>query len=112
MKIGKSTVISIVEALLNAALIPLFFVKLFSVGDAQYSIREFNLGWYLLKYDPLFLIPIAIALCAYSAFIALLSLFIKNKNLRHASHIFTACSLVLFLLLLFISTIVYDAIQA
>ena len=113
----KSKIITIVEIFINLSLLPLFHVKFFhevSVipgmdaegnmvtirGDHYYSIID------NLKYDPMGWIWISVALIGISVLYCILSFFIKHKNMKVASHIFAICSIVFFLLVLFLASLV------
>ncbi len=117
MKRKTHNILSIIEIFINLSLLPLFHVKLFhevSVipgmdaegnmvtirGDHYYSIVD------NLKYDPIGWIWISVALICIAILYCILSFFIKHKNMKVASHIFAICSIVFFLLVLFLASLV------
>lgn len=117
MKRKTSNIISIIEMTINLALLPLFHLKMFhevSVVpgmDAEGNMVTFRSDHYYsivdnLKYDPIGWIWISIALIGISVLYSFLSFFIKNKNMKVASHIFAICSIGFFLLVLFLASLV------
>lgn len=113
----KSNIITFIEIGINLALLPLFHVKFFHEvamipgmdaegnkiileTDCYYSIID------NLKYDPLGWIWLSVALIVVAVFYCILSFFIKHKNMKIASHIFAVCSVVFFLLVLFIASLI------
>ena len=117
MKRKISNIISVIEMTINLALLPLFHIKMFHEVsvipgmDAEGNMVTFRSDHYYsivdnLKYDPIGWIWISITLIGLSIIYSLLSFFIKHKNMKVASHIFAVCSIVFFLLVLFIASLV------
>ena len=122
MKRSIGNIIHVVEIVINLCLLPLFYVKFFhrvelvfvtsETGellsqriDKYYSIID------NLKYDPLFFVPMSVALIILSITVSIFSIFMKNRNMRTAGHIFAACSVFLFLFIFFIACLVQSAMK-
>ena len=109
----KNFLISILTILINLAMIPLFFIKLFTdmgylVGidstnkaTAVIALQHYNMIENLETLDMLYAVPVAILVIVLSIVLATLSIVIKdNQKLRIVSHIVLIISVVTFLLLL------------
>ncbi len=117
MKIKMHNILSIIEILINISLLPLFNIKLFhevavlpSIDENGNMITKKFYYYYSiidnLKYDPVDWIRISVALIIMSIIYCILSFFIKHKNMKIASHIFAICSILFFLLVLFLASLV------
>lgn len=114
MKKIKDILIPILQIIISFSLVPLFKVKFFKkiivtpivddLGNTTFiqTIKTFSIID-KFKYDPLLLIPIAYSLITFTIIISFLSIFIKHKNLKIASLIFTICSVFYFLFLLWVT---------
>ena len=117
MKKPIEPIIRVIEIIINICLLPLFNVKFFhdvSVSQVQTETGEFvyqSVDHYYsimdnIKYDPLLIVPMSIGIILISIIYSSLSFVIKHKNLKHASHIFFACSVVFFLFVVYTASLV------
>lgn len=113
----KSNIITFIEIGVNLALLPLFYVKFFHEVsilpgyDADGNFITIKQDHYYsivdnLRYNPIRFVHISVALIVMSVIYCILSLFIKHKNMKIASHVFAICSVAFFLLVLFIASLV------
>ncbi len=117
MKTKIHNIVSIMEILINISLLPLFYVKLFhevsvlpgTDENGNMITQRFDHYYSIidnLKYDPMGWIKISVALIIVSIIYCILSFFIKHKNMKITSHIFAVCSILFFLLVLFLAYLV------
>lgn len=88
----------IIELVLN-----LIVLACFNVRILEKSIYE------TFTIDPLFLVPLAIAVTILAIICLIIGLFMDNANIKRACHSFTFSSVVFFLLLLFIISLILNA---
>lgn len=117
MKRSIGKIIHMVEIVINLCLLPLFHVKFFhnvelifdTTETGELVPRQIDRYYSIidnLKYDPLLFVPMSVSLIVLSVIISIFAIFMKNRNMRTAGHIFTACSVGLFLFVLFIACLV------
>lgn len=117
MKTKIHNIISIIEILINLLLLPLFHIKIFHKiaflpdvdENGDMIIKQFHYYYSIidkLKNDPIGWIRISVGLIILSIVYCILSFFIKHKNMKITSHIFAICSILFFLLVLFLASLV------
>lgn len=117
MRKSKSNIMTFIEIGVNLMLLPLFHIKFFHEVavvpgmDAEGNMITVRTEHYYsivdnLKYDFIPWVWISVALIITSIFYCALSFIIKHKNMKTASHIISVCSIVFFLLVFFLASLV------
>lgn len=113
MKARTCKLLRISELIVNICLLPLFRARMFrkvelvpvetESGEVLCTVVSRLRLSEVLKYDPLLLIYIGLALTVYSILISVLSFIIKHEAIRKSAHVFAICSVGFFLFLVFLA---------